>query len=415
MIVPAILALVSCAHSTTQDRGGVQFMPEVRSLERGERGTETVLFSFTGKRGNLPGANAASTLAVLEKGSETLFYGAAPKGGREKAGTIYSVRGVPGHFSAGAVWKFDGNDGASPYGVPLLSLSGEAIYATTQSGGLYDRGAVVRVLLSRNGENERVIHSFSGSDGGQPYAGLIFGPDGGLFGTTLVGGSSNDGTVFELRPHGDHYRFVSLYSFSGLSSGDFPYAPLVVGFDGHFFGTTIEGGTKNNGTVYELIGTRSITEKVLHSFTGHGDGAFPYAGVIADKAGNLYGTTTNGGLTNYGAVFELKRFGTRFKESVLHSFGAAGDGQYPYGPLTFGANGVMYGTTENGGAYGLGTVYALKPSSGTYVERVVHSFSGPPNDGELPVGGLTYLNGVLYGTTFGGGAANDGTIFSLKP
>jgi uncharacterized repeat protein (TIGR03803 family) len=418
MMAAAAFVLVGCSGQTDSAAQGnaLRFVPEIRSLARGESSIETVLFSFTGTGGALPGANPTSGLTLISKSGAMYLYGAAPVGGKGNVGVIYDMHGTAQQYVAGTLWEFHGKDGASGYGIPLPDPNGDKIYETTETGGKNDHGSIVRLLFSNNKYTEHVIHSFSVTDGAEPYAGLTQGPSKVLFGTTLVGGNSNDGTIFELQPQGNGFTFTSLYSFAGRSTGQFPYAPVVGGFAGHLFGTTIEGGAQNKGTVYELIYKHAISEKVVHSFTGGlRDGAFPYAGLIVDKAGNLYGTATNGGSFNYGVVFELKRFKSHFREGVLHIFGRGGDGEYPYGPLLFGPNGVLYGTTEGGGAYGLGTVYKLTPSGGKYTETIVHSFAGPPNDGQNPESGLIKANGVLYGTTYGGGASNDGTIFSLTP
>jgi len=113
-------------------------------------------------------------------------------------------------------------------------------------------------------------------------------------------------------------------------------------------------------------------------------------------------------------VFKLTPSGTGFKENVLYSFGSNNDGQYPYGGLVFGSKGTIYGTTENGGTAGLGTVFQLTPSGNNYTESVIYNFLGGTNDGQFPEGGLVIVKGALYGMTYGGGTKNDGTVFELK-
>jgi uncharacterized repeat protein (TIGR03803 family) len=157
-------------------------------------------------------------------------------------------------------------------------------------------------------------------------------------------------------------------------------------------------------------------EKVLHSFNG-GDGANPAAGLIFDAAGNLYGTTTGGGTSGYGTVFELTPMGGGgWTETILYSFGNGTDGAIPYAGLIFDAAGNLYGTTFGGGPYGgAGTVFELTPTAGGgWTETVLHSFNG--GDGANPVAGLIFdAAGNLYGTTTGGGTYGGGTAFELSP
>ena len=161
--------------------------------------------------------------------------------------------------------------------------------------------------------NERVLYSFGGSsDGAEPHANLIMDPSGNLYGTTDSGGTSDVGTVFKLLPDGSE---IVLYSFSGGSDGAYPYAGLILDTTGNFYGTTKQGGTSDQGTVFQITPSGELT--ILYSFAGGDDGANPLAGLVMDEAGNLYGTTSLGGIENYGTIFKLAPDGT---ESVLHSF-----------------------------------------------------------------------------------------------
>ncbi len=308
-------------------------------------------------------------------------------------------------------------------GVPLAGLIADAagnLYGTTANGGASSRGTVFE--LTPTGAALTVLHSFSstGSDGANPSAGLIADAAGNLYGTTAFGGAGTNcpsgcGTVFKLMPTG---TLTVLHSFGG-SDGANPSAGLIADAAGNLYGTTADGGAGTNcpsgcGTVFELTPTGTLT--VLHSFT-FSDGANPFAGLIADAVGNLYGTTISGGVSGRGTVFELTPTGTL---TVLHSF-TGSDGGFPSAGLIADATGNLYGTTSEGGAsancsvFGCGTVFKLTPT-GTLT--VLHSFAG--SDGETPSAGLIAdAAGNLYGTTQYGGASTNcgasgcGTVFKL--
>jgi len=255
--------------------------------------------------------------------------------------------------------------------------------------------------------NEAGLHSFTGgSDGAFPkYGSLLMDQAGNLYGSTEQGGAYGSGTVFKIDTSGNK---TVLYSFGPYGSGDgyYPWAGVIMDKAGNLYGTTSGGGAAYSGTVFKLDAFGN--ETVLHSFTGP-DGAFRQASLIMDSAGNLYGITTWGGAYGYGTVFKLDTSGN---ETVLYSFAEArGDGgePYDYGSLVMDAAGNLYGTTFHGGAYGVGTVFKLDTSGN---ETVLHSFNG--SDGEGPDAGLMMdAAGNLYGTVPWGGAYNKGTVFKL--
>jgi len=207
-----------------------------------------------------------------------------------------------------------------------------------------------------------------------------------------------------------------LYSFNG-SDGNAPYAALIADAAGNLYGTTYSGGAYGYGTVFRLLlgANGKWTETVLHSFDFGNDGVLPCARLIFDAAGNLYGTTRAGGAYGYGSIFQLApgAKGT-WTETVLHNFNNS-DGFFPYAGLTFDRAGNLYGTTLYGGAYGYGTVFQLAlGASGTWIETVLYSFSSNSTDGAYPYGGVLFdAAGALYGTTYSGGAYGYGTVFQL--
>lgn len=264
----------------------------------------------------------------------------------------------------------------------------------------------------------RVLYTFRGGqegpDGCYPFAGLVRDAAGNLYGTTLAGGAFGWGAVFKLDTTG---KETVLYSFTGGADGKSPFAGLVRDGAGDLYGTTVDGGEVpfGKGVVFELDTTGK--ETVLYTFTAGADGGYPFAGLVRDAAGNLYGTAAGGGSpacaaeNGCGVVFKVDTMG---KETVLHSFDGS-DGGNPDEDLTRDAAGNLYGTTPSVVAFNNGVVFKLDTAG---KETVLHSFGGYPTDGVNCCGqgrGLVRdTAGNLYGTTQSGGAFNDGLVFKLN-
>jgi uncharacterized repeat protein (TIGR03803 family) len=354
-------------------------------------------------------------------------------GGSNLLGT--TVRGGTKHCSKGCgtvdatsigggenvFFDFDGKNGEYPSG-SLISDDGGNLYGTSQLGGANGHGNVFE--LAADGK-ETVLYSFcprgSCSDGAGPIAGLVEDGNGNLYGTTSLGGSAGDGTVFELSPE---KKEEVLYSFKGGFDGSGPSDSLVLDGDGDLYGTTDGGGAYEGGAVFRI--TPKGKESLLYSFCANRyctDGESPHSSVIFDNAGNLYGTTAEGGLYQGGVVFKITPAGT---ETTLYSFCAVkdcADGDEPEGALIADGGGNVFGTTVYGGMNNAGSVFEIT-SAGK--ELVLYSFCSAADcsDGELPYDTLVADGaGTLYGTTSAGGlpkCVNDqgesgcGTIFSLK-
>ena len=275
-----------------------------------------------------------------------------------------------------------------------------------------------------------VLHNFTGGqDGGQPLAGVTLDNAGNLYGTASLGGHRGSncipgcGTVFKLNRKNSQWVFTPLYSFVGGDDGSSPEAPVTIGPDGALYGTTSDGGNSNGGTVYRLrpnpgickFAVCSWAETVLYAFNAgccSGDGYYPWAGVVFDQAGNMYGTTTQGGNRGGGGtVYELSPAGLGWTESVLHGFGLP-DGITPYSGVIFDSAGNLYGTTAGGGNGA--TVYELTPSGSTWTETILQNFSGPDGD-DISAGLIFDQSGNLYGAGYLGGAYGNGTVFELTP
>jgi uncharacterized repeat protein (TIGR03803 family) len=355
--------------------------------------TLTVLHGFGGADGSSPEAS-------LIRDTQGNLYGTTTGGGAHNYGTVFMLS------PSGAervIYNFTGGvDGGEPYSSLIRDAQGN-LYGTTEVGGAYGIGTVFAV--TRAGV-ETVLHSFTGPDGGYPIAGLIQDAQGNFYGTTDGGGANNKGTVFKLTPSGTE---TVLYSFTGGADGWNPYSGLVQDANGTLYGTTVYGGANGDGTVYKV--TLSGVETVLYNFNGGACGSHPNGGVVLDAQGNLYGTTLIGSI-GWGAVFEI--FPSSGICRVFHAFNpTGGDGGSPYAGLVQDSNGNLFGTTYIGGSNNWGTVFMVTPPLGIY--RVLYSFTGGA-DGARPVGGLVRDTvGNLYGTTLWYGTNGGGTAFRLSP
>lgn len=305
--------------------------------------------------------------------------------------------------------------GSSDGGYPIervLNLKSGNLFGVTGSGGANFYGAVYELVNSGGTYTQQVIYSFTGTggDGCYPYSELLMDKSGNLFGTTNSCGSSGYGTVFELMNSGGSYTETVLHSFS-YSDGAYPYGALAMDKSGNLFGSTSGGGTSGYGTVWELSGGTLTTLASLDYSTM---GGYPYGGVNMDPSGNLWGTACCGGANSDGVVFELTNSGGNWTYNTVHAFNYT-DGASPYyGRVTIGKGGNIYGTACCGGTSGYGVVWFLKNSGGTWTESTLYNFTNSGGDGGYPYGGLGFSRkGHLYGTTYYGGTNSYGTAFEL--
>jgi uncharacterized repeat protein (TIGR03803 family) len=304
-------------------------------------GNETVLYSFTG------GTDGGSPAAGLQRDIAGILYGTTQVGGPFGNGVAFQldINGVET-----LLHKFTGGiDGGLPVSVLLHGFG--VRYGTAPMGGASGNGVVYQLSDSK-GSKLTVLHNFNGSDGAGPTASLIRDTAGNLYGTTEKGGSSGNGVVFELDLGGNE---TVLYNFTGGTDGGSPYAGLVLA--GSFlYGTTVVGGTFGNGVVFKVDRTSGV-ETVLHNFTGGSDGGSPFAGLLL-AGSHLYGTTLTGGTSGDGVVFKVDT--SRGKETILHSFTGT-DGAGPFARLLRDSVGNLYGTTQLGGAFNNGVVFKITP------------------------------------------------------
>ena len=397
------VVIAACSQTTGLSR----FQPNVNTVR--DRDVSPLGYSIVYSFGAPPDGNHPHAGVI---GVGTTFYGTTYEGGTYACasltcGTVFSIttgtENVLHSFGKGA-------DGAFPY-AGLIDAGG-TLYGTTVFGGANTCGALTcgTVFSITTGGVEKVLHSFGkGTDGNGPDGRLID-VTGTLYGTTGGGGAYNGGTVFSITTGGIE---KVLHDFGKGTDGAFPVAGLI-DVSGTLYGSTSAGGAYGSGTVFSI--TTGGIEKVLHNFGKGTDGRYPSADLV-DVTGTLYGTTREGGTypcgsVSCGTVFSITTGGV---EKVLHSFGKGTDGSNPQAPL-IDVKGTLYSTTFEGGANACGgvtcgTVFSIT-TGGT--EKVLHSF-GKGADGRAPLAGLIDVKGVLFGTTGGGGAHGNGTVFSLTP
>jgi uncharacterized repeat protein (TIGR03803 family) len=406
----------SSKHNMTLRRAGICAALIVAAGSASAAPTLTLLHSFTnGREYTAPEAGLIADTSGNLYGT-TLGGGTGCEG--DGCGTVFKLT-PDGTLTLLHSFAGGASDGASPKAGLIADSSGN-LYGTTDRGGgtgCEGDGCGTVFKLTPDG-TLTLLHSFAGgaSDGAKPEAGLIADSSGNLYGTTVRGGGTGCegygcGTVFKLTPGG---TLTLLHSFAGgASDGALPQAGLLADKSGNLYGTTAVGGPVDGGTVFKLAPDGTLT--LLHSFMGGGDGREPLAGLLGDSSGNLYGTTWGGGVSkeggpsNDGTVFKLAPDGTLTR---LHSFFSPRDGAAPFAGLIADSSGNLYGTTRAGDASNGGTVFKLAPD-GTLT--VLHSFMQGLSDGAHPKAGLLAdKSGNLYGTTRVGGAAYQGVVFKIS-
>jgi uncharacterized repeat protein (TIGR03803 family) len=316
---------------------------------------ETILHQF--QANGTDGTNPYSTLILDSVGN---LYGTTFKGGTSNDGTVFELSP-----SAGGAWTEqilhnfdqDGTDGYFPE-APLTMDAAGNLYGTTPVGGKHGPGIVFKLAPGAGGVwTEEVLYDFQAGT----LAGVVLDSSGNLYGTTANGGPDRSGTIYELSQQNGTWTETDLFNFKPLD-GATPNAGLIFDSSGNLYGTTSIGGASNNGTVYELTpGSGGWTEKVLWSFD-YSDGANPYASLVFDSSGNLYGTTYGGGtgpcMYGCGTVFELIPTSGRWREKLLINFQNIA---LPTAGVVLDSSGNVYGTMTNGGRFDHGAVFELTP------------------------------------------------------
>jgi uncharacterized repeat protein (TIGR03803 family) len=328
--------------------------------------------------------------------SGTTLFGTTKFGGSTGNGSVFSLNTDGSGFVL--LHSFTLNDGADV--TAGLTLSGNLLYGASYQGGESGQGTLF--FLTTGGLGFTTNYNFTaGLDGAAPKAGLLLSGNM-LYGTAFAGGSNNMGTVFAVQTNGSGFQV--LHSFSG-ADGNGPEGDLVMA-NGMLYGTTYQGGSSNYGAIF-CIGTNGSAFSLLHSFAGP-EGKEPQAGLVL-SGGTLYGTASSGGIRD-GTVFSMPTNGGSV--SLLHTFTVGNDdGETPLAEL-FLTNGVLYGTTSEGGSYADGAVFSVNTNNSGY--KIIYSFSGNDNDGGEPAAPVISLGDFLYGTTVGGGSTGNGAVFALQ-
>jgi uncharacterized repeat protein (TIGR03803 family) len=374
---------------------------------------ETVFFNFDNggqNSGSAPYSGLISDSAGNFYGTE---YGSS-------AGLVYELSPAAGGGWTQEIlhaFTLNSTDGNMPVGGVILDAAGN-LYGTTCAGGNNQYGTVYELKRAKNGWAEFILHNFGSSrDGECPTSKLLLDSAGNLYGTTNAGGAHGNGTVFELsHKFGAAWEEKILYNFASNNTSNVVSA-LVSDAAGNLYGTTQNGGTYYYyGTVFEVSPQAggTWTKTTLHSFNhdNNVDGFYPY-GVVFDGQGNLYGTTYGGGSSNSGAAYELSPgSGGVWTESIIYSFAL---GNSP-DAVIFGPSGGLYGITDRAGTNGFGTVFDLSPQAGgSWALTTLYSFAGGA-DGEYPLGSLLVdSSGNLYGITTFGGTYDGGTAYKIVP
>jgi uncharacterized repeat protein (TIGR03803 family) len=407
-------------------------------------GTFQVLYTFHG----YPARDGANPQAAPFMDSKGDLYGTTEAGGTSACGVVYKL-----HKSRSGTWKETilhsfacGNDGEGPIGGVIEDKLGN-LYGDTELGGTGDCyffgerigcGTVYKLSPAKGGGwINTVLYSFPAPHDffGGPEASLTFDDNGALYGTTVFDDECagvSRGSVFLLKPVNDKWKERELHRFcnDGHDGRSPAYGSLVFDPAGNLYGTASEGGHgTDTGVVFQLnpLGSGKWQFKKIHQFT-QDDGGVLEGGLTIDAAGNLYGAETDGGLSNFGAIYELSpAAGGTWNETVLYTFVADGvDGQNPWQNPVFDSHGNLFGTTQQGGSatycVNCGVIYELVPQGGgKWGESVVYSFGSQLNvtDGADPIGGLTLgKDGNFYGTTLQGGdssCGNCGVVFEFTP
>lgn len=386
--------------------------------------TETVLHDFTGSP---DGAYLQSSALLPAAGG---FYGVAEFGGADDHGIVFKLTNSNGTWDETILYSFTGgSDGSYPIGALIADKAGN-LYGVTDAGGAQNAGVVFELSNSGGSWQETVLHNFgSGFDGANPQGPLAFDSHGNLFGTTVIGGGLNGGTVYEMTPANGVWNETVLHSFGGTNDGYLVYGGLTLDAQGNVYGTAQAGGSNpciglGCGIVFELVAATGWSENILHQFRGGSDGMYPNSKLAIDKSGNLYGSTVYGGgvgqcsagidTTSCGTIYELSpgSNGT-WTERILHRFTGGTGGSEPNSPLTFDSMGNLYGETAQVGSDN-GGLFRLHPKvGGGWAFQLFFTFNG--TNGANPEGGLRIAAGTIYGTTIYGGSHGQGVVFSFKP
>ncbi len=377
--------------------------------------TTKQIYSFAGS------TDGEYTDTELVRDSAGNLYGTSVQGGTYGGGTVFQVTPAGVHT---VLYNFTGGtDGGEPYKGVTLDAKGN-LYGTavTGGGGSCEGGCGVVFKLTNSGGvwTQSVIHAFGGgNDGSGPGSPVTLDRYGNVYGTTPTGGALGVGVVYQLTPGTTGWKFHLVHTFTGGADGEGGSAGRLLIARGSLYGACTTGGGNGFGTVYQITPTQGKwTFTTLYAFKDTPDGALPYGSLVYDNAGNLYGTTYYAGANDFGSVYKLTNNNGTWTESVIYSFKGGTDGASPISSLVSDAAGNLYGTTSDGGAASCscGVIYKMtRGAGGQWKESVVYSFPGSPDPGFAYNGMIGDGAGNFYGATVHGGTNNDGAIYEFTP
>jgi uncharacterized repeat protein (TIGR03803 family) len=388
-------------------------------LSAASASTTKVIYSFAG------GSDGEYLDTDLVADSAGNLYGTSVQGGDFGGGTVFQLSPSGAGWTHTVLYSFTGgNDGGEPYKGVTLDPQGN-LYGTAVTGGTgsCDGGCGVVFKLSNSGAGwtQSVIHYFTGgNDGSGPGSGLTFDRHGHLYGMTPTGGAHGLGVIYQLSSQTDgDWKLRVIHAFTGGDDGSSGSAGrLILDHAGNLYGVTTVGGANGDGIVFELTRARAgaWTLLPLYAFKDQPDGALPYGGLIFDRSGNLYGTTYYAGANDVGTVYKLTHANGAWTETVLYSFKGGADGSSPISTLVSDKAGNLYGTTSDGGTgCACGVIFKLAHGAHAWTESVPYRFPGAPKAGFAYNGMVVDPAGNFYGATVHGGPANDGTIYKFTP
>jgi uncharacterized repeat protein (TIGR03803 family) len=387
------------------------------SLTTATATTTDVIFSFEEDEGEYADTD-------LETDSAGNIYGTTVLGGDFGGGTVFQLSPTANGWVHTVLYSFTGGiDGGEPYKGVTIDRQGN-LYGTAVTGGSGNCeggcGVVYKLTNNKGTWTQTVVHAFTGgNDGSGPGARVTVDRAGNIYGMAPTGGGFGLGTIYKIRPtsHGT-WIFSVIHAFTGGPDGATGSAGRMILRNGHLYGAVTAGGNYGSGIVFEVnphgVGERDL--KVLYSFRGQPDGSFPYGALLFDGSGNVYGTTYYGGANGIGSVYKLSPQPVgEWTEEVIYSFQEGADGNSPISNLVFDNAGNLFGTTSEGGL-GSGTIFKLSPvGGGKWNETVVHAFEGPPDGGFAYNGMVVDIFGNFYGATVHGGDDNDGCVYQFTP
>jgi uncharacterized repeat protein (TIGR03803 family) len=379
--------------------------------------TTDVIFSFEEDEGEYADTD-------LETDGAGNIYGTTVLGGDFGSGTVFQISPTPNGWVHTLLYSFTGGaDGGEPYKGVTLDRDGN-LYGTAVTGGSgsCEGGCgVIYKLINRKGTwTQKVIHAFTGGDDGSgPGSRVTVDRAGNVYGMTPTGGAFGLGTIYHIRPPSSvASSFNVIHAFTGGADGSSGSAGRMILHDGHLYGAATTGGSNGSGVVFELtlrpLGGWDF--RTIYTFQGQPDGSFPYGALLFDGSGNVYGTTYYGGANGIGAVYKLSPQPVgEWTEEVIYSFQEGTDGNSPISNLVFDKAGNLYGTTSEGGL-GSGAIFKLSPGgAGNWTETIVHAFAGPPDGGFSYNGMVVDVLGNFYGATVHGGENDDGCVYKFTP